>query len=171
MSNLGFQFDATKVDPQGDYTPLEPGVYKCMIVESEVKPNSAGTGSVLHLNVEVCEGKGKGFKIRDFINIVHEKTQVQEIGQRQLSSICHAVGKMNVSDSSELHHKPFMVNVDVEPGRPYTDNSGNQREGNPQNRIKSYKPVDAGNSLPASTPSAATSNAAQDSQQADAGWG
>ena len=38
-----------------------------------------------------------------------------EIAQRTLSAICHAVGKLKVSDSPELHLIPMWVQVRVRP--------------------------------------------------------
>jgi hypothetical protein len=38
-----------------------------------------------------------------------------EIAQRTLSAICHATGKMHVSDSEELHMIPMTIQVKIKP--------------------------------------------------------
>ncbi|MFO1144848.1 MAG: hypothetical protein U1E59_21210 [Amaricoccus sp.] len=52
-----------------------------------------------------------------------------EIAQRELNSICHAVGKLRVADSEELHAVPLKVSLGI-------DTSG-------RNVAKSYKPATA----------------------------
>jgi hypothetical protein len=129
-------FDASKVDPQSDYTPLKPGTYPMWIVDSEVRPNKSNTGMIIDIKLEVTDGEGKGRQVRDFINFMHEKEQVQEIGQRQFSALCHAAGLSNVKDTTELHHKPLVVKVDVEESS-YVSKEGENKT-SMQNRVKAY---------------------------------
>ncbi|MFU8817401.1 MAG: hypothetical protein ACNA7W_18800, partial [Pseudomonadales bacterium] len=49
------------------------------------------------------------------INIQNPNPKAEEIGQRELSAICHATGVIKVGDSSELHDKPCMISVVMKP--------------------------------------------------------
>lgn len=141
MAFLGGTFDATAVEPQGDYSPVPPGEYRVQITASEMVENSAKTGHMLKLEIEIMDGDQAGRKLYDRLNLDNPNAQAVEIAQRQLSAICHAVGKLSVSDSEELHMKPMIAVVKVDPGRKVGD-----KEYGPSNGIKTYKA--AGSSVP-----------------------
>jgi hypothetical protein len=65
-----------------------------------------------------------------------------EIAQRTLSAICHATGKMQVTDSEQLHLIPMLADVTVQPPKNGYGES---------NRIR-YRPLEQ---APASAPAAA----------------
>jgi Protein of unknown function (DUF669) len=111
MAKLGGTFDASGVEPNA---PLE------------ALPK-AGTGQMLWLDMEVLEGPLQGRHVYDQLNLINPNPTAEEIAQRTLSAICHAVGKLQVSDSEELHFLPMMVKVAVRP--------------NGYNEVKGYKPV------------------------------
>ena len=142
MAFLGGTFDATQVEPQGDFTPVPPGEYKVQITSSEMVETSAKTGHMLKLELEIVEGDQAGRKLYDRLNLDNPNSQAVEIAQRQLSAICHAVGKLSVQDSEELHMLPMIAVVKVEPPR-----SANGKEYGPSNSIKTYKA--SGNGAPA----------------------
>jgi hypothetical protein len=56
-------FDANQVEPIADFEPLPADQYTAAIVESEMKPNKAGTGRYLQLVFEVLEGFYKGRRL------------------------------------------------------------------------------------------------------------
>lgn len=149
MAQIG-NFDATQVAPREDFSPIPVGEYVVQITDSDVNPTKAGTGHRLELTFEVIDGEFKGRKVFEGLNIDNPNPKAVEIAQRDLSAICHAVGKLQVSDSQELHYKPLVVRVDIE-----------QRDGySPRNVIKAYKAAAGGvGNAPAqgtATPAAAT---------------
>ena len=109
-------FDATTVDPDTGFDPVPAGDYTAMIIGSEIKPTKAGTGMYLQLVWQVCDGQFAGRRIWDRINIQNPNQVAEEIGKKQLSSICHAVGVLRVIDSGELHDRPCALKVVVKPG-------------------------------------------------------
>ena len=121
MSNLsqvfGGNFDANNVDPSTSYDPIPNGEYMALITDSDVKPTKAGTGYYMQLVWEVIDGQYKGRKVFDRINIQNANKTAEEIGQRELSAICHAVGKMNPADSTELHNIPALIKVKIKPAQ------------------------------------------------------
>jgi hypothetical protein len=114
MANLG-SFDASTVEPRTAFEVVPPGEYLAQIVKSDLQPTKNGTGQRLSLELDILEGQYQGRKLFDGLNIVNQSAQAQEIGQRTLSAICHAVGKLQVRDSEELHFKPMRVKVKVVP--------------------------------------------------------
>lgn len=158
MAFLGGTFDATQVEPTGDFTPVPPGEYKVQIISSEMVENSKKTGHMLKLELEVTDGDQAGRKLFDRLNLDNPNQQAVEIAQRTLSAICHAVGKLSVQDSEELHMIPMVAVVQVDPPR-----TANGKEYGPSNSIKTYKAA-SGNAPAASggfTPSSAPSGGGQ----------
>jgi Protein of unknown function (DUF669) len=139
MANLGGTFDASGVEPNAPLEALPPGNYKVQILQSEMRVTKAGTGQMLWLDMEVLEGPHQGRHVYDQLNLINLSPMAEEIAQRTLSAICHAVGKLQVSDSEELHFLPMMVRVAIQP--------------NGYNEVKGYKPVQTA-ATGASTPAA-----------------
>ena len=127
MAKLGGTFDATGVEPNAPLEPLPPGDYEVQILQSEMRVTKAGTGQMLWLDMEVLQGPLKGRHVYDQLNLINPNPTAEEIAQRTLSAICHAVGKLQVADSEELHFLPLLVRVAVKP--------------NGYNEVKGYKPV------------------------------
>lgn len=133
MALIG-HFDATQVAPREDLSPIPVGEYVVQITDSDVKPTKSGNGHRLELTFEVMDGEYKGRKVFEGLNLDNPNPKAVEIAQRDLSAICHAVGKLQVSDSQELHYKPLVIRVDIE-----------ERDGySPRNVVKAYKAVAGG---------------------------
>jgi hypothetical protein len=75
----------------------------------------------------------------------NEKTE--RIAQSQLSAICHAIGRLNIEDSEQLHFQTLEITVSVEVDK--RDEALPVEERRRQNRIKGYAPA------PDATPGAA----------------
>lgn len=108
-------FNAENVDPNTGFDPVPAGEYVAFIEESEVKPTKANTGMYLQLVWQICEGEFQGRKLWHRINIQNQSKQAEEIGQKELSAVCHATGVIKVGDSSELHDKPCILKVAYKP--------------------------------------------------------
>lgn len=132
MANLGGTFDATQVEPNGDFDPIPAGEYRAMIVDSEIKPSKAGD-NMLKLTWKVDGGEYDGRLVWQNLNVWNSSPKAAEIAQRELSSICHAVGKLNVQDSEELHHMPCLIKVSVRPA---------EGSYSAQNEVKGIKAAD-----------------------------
>jgi hypothetical protein len=135
MANLGGTFDANSVEPNAPFEVIPAGDYRVQITGSEMQENSQKTGSYLKLELEIIDGDQAGRKLFDRLNLDNPNPQAVEIAQRTLSAICHAVGVLTVSDSEDLHLRPMLAKVNVEPGR-----NVNGKEYGPSNQIKGYKP-------------------------------
>lgn len=127
----GSTFDANGVAPKQDMEILPPGEYPVMIVKSDMQPTKTG-GQMLVIEMDVIDGEHKGRKIWDRLNLINQNAQAVEIAERTLSAICHAVGRLQVSDSEQLHALPMIAVVKVSPPK---------GEYGPKNEVSTYKPV------------------------------
>ena len=106
-------FDATQVAPDLGFETVPAGWYNAMIDESEMKPTKDGSGAYLQTRFNIIDGQYANRKISMRLNLRNTNPVAQEIAYKQLSAICHAVGVMQVADSSQLHGRPMKVKVKV----------------------------------------------------------
>lgn len=151
MANIG-NFDASAVEPSAPRDIIPPGEYKAYIVGSEMKQTRAGTGEYLALDFAIIEGEYEHRHLWANLNLINPNAQAVEIAERDLSAICRAVGRMQVSDSEELHNLPLLITVKVKPAGP--DKGGVMREA--ANEISGYKPVNVAAPQAAARPTQAT---------------
>jgi len=133
MAFIGF--NANSVEPAQAYDVLPAGKYLAMVIDSTVKPTKSGSGEYLQLTFEVIDGPSKNRKVFERLNFRNSNKTAEEIAQRALSGLCHAVGVVDLQDSENLHNIPVTIDVAIEEGR---DGYG------PQNRIKGYSPANGG---------------------------
>lgn len=148
MARFGATFDATSVEPNTPYEVLPPARYLVQIVASEMRVTKDGQGQYLWLELDVLDGQYQGRKLFDQLNLVNANPTTVEIAQRTLSAICHAVGRLQVQDSEELHLIPMIADVRVKP--PKADDGYG-----PKNTLR-YLPVEQPpRPVPATAPRAA----------------
>lgn len=135
----GQGFDASQHQSQS-FDVLPAGDYEAIIVKSEMKANSAQTGKMLKLQLQIINGPFQNRVLFDQLNIDNPSDKAKQIALGTLSDICKAVNVLTPKDSSELHDKPLRIKVVVKKSDEYGE----------QNNIKSYKPRNAGGaSIPA----------------------
>lgn len=118
-------FDATTVDPSQGSAQLPIGKHPVIIVASEVKANKANDGGYLELDLQIQDGPNKGQIGAYRLNLYNKSQQAVEIANKQLSALCHVVGVFKVSDSSQLHGVPFVIEVGYQKGEdPATNPQG-----------------------------------------------
>jgi len=133
MANLA-GFNAAEVAPN-EFGAIPPGDYEAVISSSEMKATKDGTGQYLNLEIQIMNGQYQNRKIFEKLNLVNKNETAVQIAKGTLSAICRAVGVLTPNDSSDLHHKPFLITV----GTRKSDYSGEM-----ENRIKSFKPRQSG---------------------------
>lgn len=129
MAFLGGEFDASQVNPESQFDPLPSGEYPAIIIDSEMKTTKSGSGQYLELVYQVLDGPCKGRQVWVRLNLVNDNAKTVEIAQQHLSGICHAVGKLKVSDSAELHNIPHVIRVEFLPAGGKRDRDGNEVRG------------------------------------------
>jgi hypothetical protein len=132
--------------------PLIPdGLYKAVIIDSELKATKAGTGQYLALKIVLTEGQYANTEFTERLNIINPNTVAVEIAYKTLANICKALGMAQTpQDSTQIHNKPFLLETKTKKGEPWTDDKGELREGNDSSEIKGYKPI--GTPQPVATP-------------------
>ena len=136
-------FNAEEVEPNTAPEALPAGDYVAQVVGSELKPTASGSGEYLKLEIEILTSGFSGRRVFDQLNIRNDSPEAERIGRAQLSALCHAIGVMRVTDSQQLHGKPFTIKLAVKEDPQYGK----------QNKVKGYKAATA-------TPQAAPLHAA-----------
>lgn len=116
-------FDATTVEPSEAFEIIPPGEYRAAIIKSEAKPTKKGDGHYVEFTVELLDEPHKGRRVFGWrLNLDNPNPKAVEIARRELSAICHAVGKLQVASTSDLENIPFRVKIAVS-----RDDRGNAR--------------------------------------------
>lgn len=127
MANLN-GFNASEVEPNGNFEPIPAGRYLAAITESEMKPTKNGSGSYLQLTFTVIEGEHKGRVLWARLNLNNPNATAVKIAMSELSAVCHAVGVMQPRDSVDLHNLPLVIVVKLRK-RPDTGEMTNEIKG------------------------------------------
>lgn len=142
MANLQGAYDNGAYQP-GSIEPtafddLPAGDYPVIISDSEMKDTKNFDGQYLNLTLTIVDGQYKGRKLFNRLNLINRNATAVTIAKQQIESICRAVHFTEpLRDSSQLHHKPFVVRVSyAEKNRDGTDIPEGSR-----NDIKAYKPM------------------------------
>lgn len=137
-------FNAADVAPAQAFEPIPAGDYDAKIISSEIKPTTNGAGTRLNLTFEIIGGEHNGRKVFEGLNIKHTTSEkAQQIGQEQLSAICHAIGVMNLRDTNQLHGIPMQIKVKV---RAATTDDRGQEVYAARNEIKGWTKIGGGTS-------------------------
>lgn len=132
-------FNPNAYEPERDRQVVPDGDYECMIVDSDYKPNSKGTGDVLSLTIQILSGQFAGARIWDNLNIVNQNEKAEAKARRRLSKICEVIGfHGDVTDSTQLHNKRFVSKIKYVPPQPKPGTHGEYPE---KNEVASYKAI------------------------------
>lgn len=121
MAQLGVNFDASRVQPAEAGASVWEGIVPMRIDRSEVAETASKNGSkmlVLHVTAMAGEYQGQSNVIR--LNLWNTNPQACEIAQRQLSSICHCTGRMQIQDSDQLNGA-MLLGIWAKEDRPVVD--------------------------------------------------
>jgi hypothetical protein len=129
-----FQFDTNTVAPrENNFELLPAGVYTGQVTESEITNLKSGNGQALKLTIEILSEGYRGRKVWARLNVRHTNAQAEQIAQQQLRELCDAVGIVRMTDTVELHNKPFQVKLKVR-------KSDDPQYGD-QNEVQGFKPL------------------------------
>lgn len=125
-------FDARSVQPDQGFDVLPAGWYKALVEKSDVKPTKDGSGAYVSVEYKIIDGQFSGRKIFGRFNIQNANPMAVEIGYKQLSALAHAVGVLQVQDSSQLHNIPLQIRLKLVPAKD---------EYEPKNEVTSWKNI------------------------------
>ena len=147
-----FSFDASGVKPAQANEIIPSGWYACEIVKAQVKPTGKGAakkGKGLYFDFKIIGGDYSGRMVfGGCMNVENANAQCQEIGQRELSAICHATGIINISDLAVFVGRQLSVKVKLSKASKEDLEKGYEDKNEPAG----YKALDgavAGGSAPA----------------------
>ncbi len=156
MANLnGIQMDANVQESTGEFTVIPAGKYRACLVSDQLRDNSAGTGKILEVKIQIMEGQFAGEVLTDYINITNASPKAQAIGQGTLKRICNLCGvPYPPQDTAGLMGKPLGIDVKVEK---FTSNTtGKELD---SNKIRAYGPVPTQQTQPTTQQAAPVQNA------------
>ena len=113
MAQLGTRFKAEdhNTEPQ-EFELLPDMVARLEAIKGDVKANDDGKGTTLALAYSVLEPEEfKGRQFFAWLDLENEDAAKQERGQRDLASLCRAIGVSEVEDSDELLFQEFTAKV------------------------------------------------------------
>lgn len=137
MAAFGNYDQGADAQARNDFELLPEGDYVGEMTESDVHANSKGTGQIME-STYVLETAGfKGRKVWGRINVQHNSSETQRIGQIELANLKAAIGmtQVQITDTLMLHNKRVGLRVKIEkaePGSKYKD----------KNVIFDYLPAD-----------------------------
>jgi hypothetical protein len=116
MASLGATFNAMDVEPSAGFGAVPAGEYNVKIVDTEFKPTQAGPRA-LSVQMEILDGKYKGQRLFDNLNLENANPKARDIAIKTLSAICRAVNVLQLADTEQLHNIPMTVKVKLEPAK------------------------------------------------------
>ena len=165
MAQLGNAFDSNQHEDMANFEPIPAGEYVVQVTDSDIKDTKDGTGKYIKLEMTVLKGEFKGRKIWNNLNIINKNPVAVEIAQKELATICRAVGKSVIQDTQELHGKPFIMKVRIVPAKGQYP---------PSNAPTGYSPMATTGGGPAESegfPETGTDDSSDEGFGDDAPWG
>jgi hypothetical protein len=115
MAGIGGAFDASKHDDmQSGFDLIPLGKYLSTVTKSDVKKTKDKKGKYISLTFTIQYGKYKGRLIFTNMNIINANPVAVQIAHKELATLCRAVGKASIQDTTELHGIPFVLDVGLE---------------------------------------------------------
>jgi len=115
-----FNFNAAAVEPMAprSYAPLPNGEYEMIITNSDLKATKAGTGQYLELVMQVVGGEHSGRRHWERLNVSNPNKDAETIAKAALASLCLAIGKPDIQDTTEMHDTPFIARLEIDRKEP-----------------------------------------------------
>ena len=114
-----------------------------MVVDSEMRDTKAGPQALV-FKILITQGNYANTEFSEYANINHSSDKAQAAGYTLIANIGKAVGLAQVSDSIQVHRKPFMIEVKTKAGGVYMDDNGVEQKRSDRSSIKKFLPVETG---------------------------
>jgi len=118
MANFNFNANAVAPMAPRSYDPLPNGEYEMIVTKSDIKPTKAGTGHYLELELQVVSGEHSGRRHWERLNIDNPNKQAEDIAKAALAALCFAVGVEDMTDTTQVHDIPFIVQLEIDRKEP-----------------------------------------------------
>ena len=142
-------FNARTVAPTENTIVIPSGWQNATITDGIASATKgAKKGVCLTVEFTVLDGEHKGRKVWNRFNIENASEKAQEIGQRDLSALCHAAGVMDVSNDKCFNGKNLQIKI----GLDRADDAAKDKGYEDKNNTKGYKPLEGAAAAPAFIP-------------------
>jgi hypothetical protein len=140
MAQLPQQFNTADLPDTGGKTVNIPaGKYQAVILASDYKDTRDKAGKFLELKIVLTQGEFRDTEFIERLNIINNNPKAVEIAYKTLARISEAVNMtMTPRDSTELHNKPFLLEVKTIMGDDWTNDKGEVVKGKEKSEIKAY---------------------------------
>lgn len=120
---VAYSFNAAGIPANyGTGGGLPVGKHPVVICASALKPTSDNTGGFMELTLEAIDGPAKGAKAIDRLNLNNTSQTAVRIANEQLAAYLAVMGLQGFNDTSEMHGKPFVVEMAAQKSNPqYTE--------------------------------------------------
>lgn len=111
-------FNAQNVNPEQGGSSLPPAKKQLMMIfDSEIVGSKGNSNNgMLRIHVRYLDGPNAGAEGQNNYNLYNSNPDAVRIAERDLSALCHVIGKPGFGDSAELHNIQFRADVDYQPG-------------------------------------------------------
>lgn len=117
------------------YELIPPGWYEASVVATELKDTKNGTGKYIKVRYDIAGPTNQGRCVFGNFNIRNPKPEAEEIGKRELGSLCKCIGlEGKLHDTDQLVGHAVQIKVAIK-----EDKTGQYE---PQNVVKGFKPID-----------------------------
>ena len=118
MPKLGAAFDSGQhEDMNTGFDPMPADTYIAQVIESEILTTAKKTGKYIKLKFEILKGEFKGRFVWTNLNIINPNPTAVEIAQKELATLCRAIGKAVIQDTQELHGIPIKMKIKIKPAK------------------------------------------------------
>ena len=111
MALLDFTASAIQLNDRPTYEDLPAGQYEMMIIRSTTKATRNGDGEYLELEMQVLNGPHTNRRHLERLNLNNQNPIAVRIAEESLARLCRALDLDVVTDSEQLHDKPFLAVV------------------------------------------------------------
>lgn len=131
-------FNAADVPPSQALDPMPPAWYNAKITAMELKPtkdHAVSGGEYWKTEFTIIDGKYANRKVWTNFNVKNANPEAVRIAYEQISAVCHAVGRMQITQTEELMGLPLQIKVSLRAATAEFD---------AQNEVKGYKACEGG---------------------------
>lgn len=112
MAQLPSVFNTEDHEASSGFEPIPAGVYLAEITKTQIKDTKDKTGKYISVQFKIVEGEFAKRFIFTNLNIVNKNPIAVEIANKELKSICLAVGfDGELEDTEDLHEIPLGIKV------------------------------------------------------------
>lgn len=132
-------FNARTVTPSSEgQSSIPAGWYNATVQDGEVKATKgANAGSSLNLTYKVLDGEYEGSVVFGKFTMENASAKAVEIGQQDLSALCHAVNVMDVTNDKVFNGKTLQIKVGFE-----KQSEADVKKYGEKNKVKAWKPLE-----------------------------